>query len=329
MVRRKGVRRHLTRNRSIALVIAIIAFGIVGIQGTDLGFDIVQGKFYEGTEFSVTIFDNIVPLDFAQNFALSCQLWTEARLVFIDGTTRDLGKSENTFTQSAFIPLSVIDPVSQNEVTRIDGEIRTRCQSPINLDSLRITSGTVQHFVTVEKITSNGVGGVSKQLGFSPQTIPSGGNLLTTSENGVLLRTFTFDAKLINDALGINLEDFFVNPTLLTQVEMRVTAVTGGMTDTKRVIVGLGSWSGLTLKIQNENFDPNADVIGEPIIITEHQSVLTGGTGFLLTDRIQQLVIQAKLPGYDPALDGPVTAGQVSKPTFPVCLTASFSVGVK
>lgn len=303
MARRRGLRRHLTRNRSIALVIAIVAFGVVGISGADLGFDIAQGKFYEGTEFSVTIFDNIIPLQFAQNFALSCDMWTEARLVFTDGTTRDLGQSMNSFTESAFIPLSVVDPVSQKTVRSIDGDIRARCQSPINLDVLRIDSGTVDHFVTVEKRESGGVGGVSKTLGFATQSLSSGANLQTTSSNGVLLKTFSFNADLINDALGINLEDYFVNPTLLTQVEMRVTAVTGGVSDTKRVIVGLGSWFDLVLKIQNENFDPNADVIGEPIIITQHENALRGGQGFKLDDLRQHLVLQAQLPNYDPSLD--------------------------
>jgi len=300
MVRRKGVRRHLTRNRSIALVIAIVAFGIVGIQGTDLGFDIILGKFYEGTEFSVTIFDNIVPLQFAQNFALSCQLWSEAELVFIDGTTRDLGKSENTFSETAF--LSVIDPVTGKEVTRIDGEIRMRCQSPVSIDVLQITSGTVQHVITVTK-----VGATTERLNFSPQSL-SQVDLLTSSSAGALLKSFSFNADLINNAIGTNEQEYTVRPTLITTVEAEVTAVaegTGGgiISSSKTVLVGLGSWSNLAFTIQNDDFDPNFSPVGQPILITEHKNSIRGGTGFNLDDPILDLVLQVDLPNYDQAFE--------------------------
>jgi len=295
MVRRKGIRRHLTRNRSIALVIAVIAFGIVGIQGTDLTFDILQGKFYEGTEFSVTIFDNIVPLQFAQNFALSCQYWTESKLIFIDGSTRDLGKFENTFTESAF--LQVLDPVTQKEVTRIDGEIRMRCQSPVNIDLLQITSGTVRHIITVQTADAT-----TKVISFSPQSIPLGADLLASS--GALLKTFSFNSDLINDAITTNKEVYTVRTSLLSQLQAEVTAVASGTSSTKTIFVGLGSWNNLAFTIVNDDFDPNFSPVGKPIFITEHKNTISGrGTGFNLDDPSLDLVLQVDLPEYDSATE--------------------------
>ncbi len=296
MVRRRGIRRHLTRNRSIALAVAIGAFAIVGISGVDIGIDIIQAGFYEGSEFSVTIFENIIPLAFIQNFALTCEIWTEAELVFIDGTSRDLGRSENTFTQSAF--LSVIDPITQKEVTRINGEIRARCQSPASIDSFRIQSGTVQHVITVTK-----VGAATERLNFSPQTLTQQ-NLLTSSASGVLLKTFSFNADLINNAIGTNEETYTVRPALVTQVEMQVTAVADGITDTRSVLVALGSWNNLAFTINNDFFDPNFTPVGQPIFLVNHQNSISGrGDSFKLDDPSLDLVLQVDLPNFDLAFE--------------------------
>jgi len=293
---KRGIRRHLTRNRSIALGVAVIAFVVVGLGFADIGINVIQSGGFEGTSFSVTIFENIIPLAFIQNFALDCAIWTESELTFIDGTTRFLGRSEAVFTQTQF--LALFDPISQKEVKTVDGVILARCSSPTPIESFKLLGGSVEHFITVEKTDD----GKTRTLGFTPQTLSGSTSLLKPvgSTGGILLKSFSFSGDLINDAIATNDFDYFVKVRLFSQIRLDVEARAGGMVDTKTANIGLGSFSSppVTLRISNTNTN-NPSVVGLPVIITDHQNTIPGRQSeFRLDDSVQELFLEVQLPQY-------------------------------
>jgi len=283
MVRRRGIRRHLTRNRSIALVVAIGAFVVVIGSGVDIGIDIFQGGAFQGTTFNVRIFDQIIPLAFIDNFAVECDFFTKAQLAFTNGQTRDIGTDYSAFTLGTqqFGVLAVFDPITGLEVLGLSGETWMRCRSPTPIGSFVIEGGTVEHFFEFAKTDD----GNTRSVGLTPTTIP---RITTTSiftNTGVKLDSFLITADDINNVIQTNDLDYFANIAMLTSIDVSFSATANGMTDFDRGTFFFWSWKQpqLKLRITNDDTGNPFTPADNTVRITKFQNSQTSGLGFAST----------------------------------------------
>jgi len=232
---RRRLRKKFTRNRSIALGIAVIAFAVVFLGGADIVSTLFQDGWYQGANFSVQIFDFVVPLDFASNFALSCTVWTESQMNFLDGSSRPLTSGNIVLSESNF-NLAVIDVQTLKEVNNISGEVNMRCSSPVQVSSITISSGQLITQVDLTKTDDFKTAVLS-----GTQNIPRT-NVLVGSQ-GARLDTFTISASQISDAISTNSQDYQVSMLLLNQLDVTLEAVASGVTSSARAFVLFNSWT--------------------------------------------------------------------------------------
>lgn len=252
--KRKGIRGRLTRNRSIALGIVVIAFAVVVVGGADIGIDIFQAGGFDGVKFSVQVFDQIIPLELLGNFALQCDVWTESTMFFKDGSSRSLPSGTGTITQVA--PLAVIDQATLKEMENVFGTIKLRCQSPYQIGSLISTGGEVVTYFDVVKADDG------KTQRFTKVTPLGRMNLLT---QGTTIDTFTLSASDINNAIATNDQDYFVNFILLNQLTLELEAVADGMTSQAIAVVGFSSYGGNGLLLHI-----TGDGSGTPLVVSDN-----------------------------------------------------------
>lgn len=245
MARRRRLRKTFTRNRSIALGIAVIAFAVVFLGGADIVTTLFQAGWYQGANFSVQIFDFVVPLQFASNFALSCTVWTESQMNFLDGSSRPLTSGNIVLSESNF-NLAVIDVQTLKEVNNISGEVNMRCSSPVQVDSITISSGQLITQVDLTKTDDFKTATLS-----GTQNIPRT-NVLVGSQ-GARLDTFNISAEQISNAISTNSQDYQVSMLLLNQLDVTLEARASGVTSSARTVVLFNSWTnGIGVRVQGD-----------------------------------------------------------------------------
>jgi hypothetical protein len=303
MVRRRGIRGKLTRNRSIALVIAVFAFTIVVIAGTDIGVDLFRAGWFEGANFNVQVFDRIVPLQFASNFALSCTVWTESQLNFIDGSSRPLTSGNIQLDETNF-NLSVIDLQTLKEVTTVTGDVLMRCSSPVSLTALVISGGTLDTIVDLTKTDD------FKRGSFGKTKTLSRTNVL--SSQGIKIDSFSFSSSQFDGAIATSSQDYQVSVTLLNQLDVTLEAVAGGVTSSARTVVLFNSWSnGIGLRI-------TGDGSGTPFPIDDNRVII------LLEPRPSQINLDiTSSPQIDTVVNLPSYQSFESKPKLEVYIPST------
>jgi len=260
LARRKGIRGKFTRNRSIALFVAVFAFALVGLGVIDIGVDILGGGgFIEGTNFSVEVLGNIIPLALVPNLGVNCSLWTEGDIVATDGTRRPIGFDTTVF--NPLFSLDVFDPSTNKELREVDADIKLRCDSPLlDQDEFVLTGGTISHSWSVE----NRATGQYTVIGsvFTKSVSPSNIILQSPTGSGVRISGGTIQAAAI-DSQSISSEPQYLVELTLNVVgnfvfEQRQTGAGGVITLTKTValVSQIGSNAGEFLRVQNEFIDP-------------------------------------------------------------------------
>lgn len=262
---KKGIRRHLTRNRSIALVIILISFSLVGLGIVDIGIDLFQGGAFQGTDFSITVFDNIIPLSLVDNFAVQCSLWQEGDIVATDGSIRDIGFSTAVFRPQ--FSLDIIDATTDKPLERVTTQIRLRCHETLTggVESFTLTGGTLRTQWLVEDKSSNPPFG-SVLIG-SPQvvSITSSNNVLQSpTGSGIALAFRNIQEATIDNALTSPDLSYLVELKQLITAELEFTfkspgSPTQSQTKTVVLIADVGATQGQRfLRVVNENPDPPA-----------------------------------------------------------------------
>jgi len=258
LARRKGIRGKFTRNRSIALSIAVFAFAVVALGIVDIGVDIFGGGgFVEGTKFSVEILGNIIPLALVDNFAVTCSLWTEGFIVATDGTRRAIGFDTTVFRPQ--FSLDVFDPTTNKELDKVDAEIRLRCDSPAGLSASEfvLVGGQIEHIWNV----ANRATGQTTDVGTltSRSISPSSNVLQSPTGGGILISPAAISASLIDSAVVSSDPEYLVNLKLVIVgqfiFEQRLpNAITN--TKTVALVSQIGSNAGEFLRVSNAQINP-------------------------------------------------------------------------
>ncbi len=325
LARRKGIRGKFTRNRSIALFVAVFAFAVVGLGVVDIGVDIFGGGgFIEGTNFSVEILGNIIPLELVPHLGINCSLWTEGDIVSTDGTRRSIGFDTTVFNPQ--FSLDVFDPTTNKQLREVDADIKLRCDSPLGLnqDEFVLIGGTISHGWSVENRETGqytNIGGV-----FTKSVSPSNIILQTPTGSGVRISGGSIQAAAI-DSQSISSEPEYLVELTMNIVgnfifEQRLGGSAGSQTLTKTValVSQIGSNAGEFLRVQNEFIDPEPS--GSNIVdITE---TLTIPQPIFKSDPSPQVRICVDAPLYDstketrPRIDlyRPVSDGSTSQTKF-------------
>jgi len=324
LARRKGIRGKFTRNRSIALFIGVFAFAVVALGIVDIGVDIFGGgAFIEGTNFSVEVLGNIIPLALVPNLGINCSLWTEGEIVATDGTRRPIGFDTTVF--NPLFSLDVFDPSTNKELDRVVADIKLRCDSPIlDQEEFVLTGGTISHNWSVENRGTGqyqAIGGV-----FTKSVSPSNIILQSPTGSGVRISGSTIQAAAI-DSQSISSEPQYLVELTLNVVgqfifEQRQTGAPGVLTLTKTVVLvsQIGSNVGEFLRVQNEFIDPEP-ASSNIVDITE---TLTIPQPIFKSDPSPQVRICVDAPLYDssketrPRIDvfRPVADGSASLTKF-------------
>lgn len=297
LARRKGIRGKFTRNRSIALFIAVFAFAVVSLGIVDIGVDILGGGgFVEGTNFSVEILGNIIPLELVDNFAVTCSLWTEGDIVATDGTRRDIGFDTTVFRPQ--FSLDVFDPTTNKEIDFIEADIKLRCDSPAGLSASEfvLVGGQLQHIWNVANRATGQTTDVGSLTTISIQ--PNSNVLQSSTGSGILISPATITASTIDSAVVSSDPEYLVNLKLVIVAnfifEQRLpNAITN--TKTVALVSQIGSNAGEFLRVQNEFIDPEPSA-SNIVDITE---TVTIPSPIFKSDQSPQVRICVDAPLYD------------------------------
>jgi len=264
MARHRGIiRRNLTRNRSIALGIAIFAFLIVGFGIVDIGVNLFQGgAFVEGTQFSVQIIDNIIPLELLDNYAVQCSLWTEGEIVATDGSRRPIGFD----TFGPFRPqftIDVFDPTTSKELDRVIADIKLRCDSTTysSADQFVLKGGNINYIWSVENRGTGQLDNIGRPTSVSLS--PSSNVLQPPSGGGIKLAGTTILASTIDSATVSSVPEYLVELRLIISgnliFEQRIDPNVQDFdqqTKSFSLTSQIGSQVGEFLRVSNEIVDP-------------------------------------------------------------------------
>lgn len=267
MARRRGLRGKLTRTRSLALLIIVITFSMIAIIGTGIGADIFsQGAFVEGTNFSVSVLDNVIPLALLPNYAVQCSLWQEGEIVNTDGSIRDIGFDTKVFNPNF---LNVFDPTTNKQTSRVNTDILLRCHSTVGAGiGFTLTGGTLRTQWAITDPANTGSFGTI--LVGSPQTVsvsPSSNVLQSPTGGGINLGNRAISASTIDTAVKGKKADlnYLVELKQLITAELEFKFTPQGspsVTQTKTVVLigdtALGTSPARFLRIVNENPTPPA-----------------------------------------------------------------------